>query len=219
MGGEASTAAADTARHSYRSRSPASSRRVIVAAAAAAAYAHRAIATCSVEEGGTGSDKRLIQVSSRGVWSPTHRTAQKFAAIRRASSFGVAPALPCRGMGLGPLARTEHSPGRPTKETQYSSGPFRDGDTGTTCTTEGDPLAACELAETAHTRLVGDIDPNPTIRALQRKDGTWCVCATPPYGPSTYIGDFKSEVEAQNWIIHKAKDHFPRRNRPLLETC
>jgi len=80
-------------------------------------------------------------------------------------------------------------------------------------------LAACGPVERAHTRLVGDIDPNLTIRALQRKDGTWCVCATPPYGLSTYMGDFRSEVEAQNWIIHKAKDHFPRRNRPVLETC
>jgi hypothetical protein len=81
------------------------------------------------------------------------------------------------------------------------------------------PVAACGLVERAHTRLVGDIDPNLTIRALPRKDGTWCVCATQPYGPSTYIGNFKSEVEAQNWIIHKAKEHFPKRNRPVLETC
>jgi hypothetical protein len=60
---------------------------------------------------------------------------------------------------------------------------------------------------------VGDIDPSVTIRALQRKDGTWCVCATPLYGLPTYIGDFKSEVEAQNWIIRKAKEHFPKRSR------
>jgi hypothetical protein len=26
--------------------------------------------------------------------------------------------------------------------------------------------------------------------------------------PTTYIGNFKSEVEAQDWIIRKAKDHF-----------
>jgi hypothetical protein len=36
---------------------------------------------------------------------------------------------------------------------------------------------------------------------------------------TAYIGDFKSEVEAQNWIIHKAKDHFPRRSPPVLESC
>ena len=74
--------------------------------------------------------------------------------------------------------------------------------------------ATCDLIERAHSRLVGDIDPNLTIRALQRKDGTWCVCATPPYGPATYIGGFKSEVEAQDWIIHKAKDQFPSGSAP-----
>jgi hypothetical protein len=72
-------------------------------------------------------------------------------------------------------------------------------------------------AERAHTRLVGDIDPNLTIRPLQRKDGTWCVYATLPYAPSTYIGDFKSEVEAQDWIIHKAKDYFASCNRRKLD--
>ncbi len=80
-------------------------------------------------------------------------------------------------------------------------------------------FASLPEAERWIASLVGDIDPNLTIRAQQRKDGTWCVCTTPSCGPSTYIGDFKSEVEAQNWIIHKAKDHFPRRKRPVLESC
>jgi hypothetical protein len=63
------------------------------------------------------------------------------------------------------------------------------------------------------------ISDDVVIEMPQSAYGTWCVCATPSYGPSTYIGDFKSEVEAQNWIIHKAKDHFPRRDRSVLESC
>jgi hypothetical protein len=65
-------------------------------------------------------------------------------------------------------------------------------------------------------------DPYATLAALfgcvRKADAARSRDAMLPYGP-TYIGDFKSEVEAQNWIIRKAKDHFPRRKRHVLESC
>jgi hypothetical protein len=58
---------------------------------------------------------------------------------------------------------------------------------------------------------MAEIDPDLTIRPYQRKDGTWCARATPSYGPAEDVGDFKSEAEVQDWIIHKARERFPKR--------
>jgi hypothetical protein len=61
-GGEVSTTAADTARHSYCRRSPTSSCVIAAAAAVTTCADHRASATCCTKES-AGSDKRLIQLA------------------------------------------------------------------------------------------------------------------------------------------------------------
>jgi hypothetical protein len=58
------------------------------------------------------------------------------------------------------------------------------------------------------------LDPNLTIRPQERKDGSWCVRATRSYVPFTDVGNFKCETDAQDWIIHKAKDHFGKKSDP-----
>jgi hypothetical protein len=47
-----------------------------------------------------------------------------------------------------------------------------------------------------------------TLRPKEREDGSWYVEATWKNAPPQIIGNFKSESEAQDWIIYKSGAHF-----------
>jgi hypothetical protein len=51
----------------------------------------------------------------------------------------------------------------------------------------------------------------PTLRPMQRKDGSWCAEASWPNAPTEDVGHFKSKADVLDWIIHKANDYFRQR--------
>jgi len=46
---------------------------------------------------------------------------------------------------------------------------------------------------------------------VERKDGSWSVKAEHPDAVTQDIGDFKSEAEAQDWIIKESAGYFGKR--------
>jgi hypothetical protein len=56
------------------------------------------------------------------------------------------------------------------------------------------------------------LDQNRTFIPVERKDGSWSVKAEHPDAVTQDIGDFKSEAEAQDWIIQESASYFRKRS-------
>ncbi len=55
-----------------------------------------------------------------------------------------------------------------------------------------------------------EFDQKFSLKPVQRQNGTWCVQATQSFARSQYIGPFKSETAAHDWIIHGASEYFQK---------
>jgi hypothetical protein len=64
-----------------------------------------------------------------------------------------------------------------------------------------DPLENGRLA--AH---IGAMTLEPKFHSKMVKSGRWTVTIATGYGPSSYVGDFATEEEADHWISTNSKD-------------
>jgi hypothetical protein len=55
----------------------------------------------------------------------------------------------------------------------------------------------------AHSREMSEI---PKFHSKMIKGGRWAVAITTGHGPVSYVGNFATEAEAQDWISTNAKD-------------
>jgi hypothetical protein len=55
----------------------------------------------------------------------------------------------------------------------------------------------------AHSREMSEI---PKFHSKMIKGGRWAVAITTGHGPVSYVGNFTTEAEAQDWISTNAKD-------------
>ncbi|MGC1327660.1 MAG: hypothetical protein WA850_18250 [Xanthobacteraceae bacterium] len=55
---------------------------------------------------------------------------------------------------------------------------------------------------------MANLDPELLLVPQERKDGTWFVKAERPNRATQHIGDFKTEAEAQDWIIMQSGAYF-----------
>jgi hypothetical protein len=56
------------------------------------------------------------------------------------------------------------------------------------------------------------IDPHRKLIPAERKDGSWGVKVERPDALPEDIGDFNSQAEAQDWIIHGSTTYFQKRD-------
>jgi hypothetical protein len=64
-----------------------------------------------------------------------------------------------------------------------------------------DPLENGRFA--AH---IGAMTEGPEFRSKMVRSGRWTVTIVTGYGPSSYVGDFATEEEADHWISINSKD-------------
>jgi hypothetical protein len=55
---------------------------------------------------------------------------------------------------------------------------------------------------------MANLNPELLLVPQERKDGTWFVKAERPNRATQHIGDFKTEAEAQDWIITQSGAYF-----------
>jgi len=53
---------------------------------------------------------------------------------------------------------------------------------------------------------IGAMTVEPKFHSKMVKSGRWTVTIATGYGPSSYVGDFATEEEADHWISTNSKD-------------
>ena len=55
-------------------------------------------------------------------------------------------------------------------------------------------------------RRIGALTVEPKFHSKMVKSGRWTVTIATGHGPSSYVGDFATEEEADHWISTNSKD-------------